>query len=427
MWKQMKYLKQFSLYTFVGFFNAGISFLLMPYISHQINPAGYGILSMVNSFVTILIPLMGITATGIITIEYYKKGFQKEFRSLTSSILILPLFLGLFFGVVAVLFSPQIAFFLDLPKEKSYWIGLSVLIALFSIYAEVQSVYLIVEQKAALYVKLAISKFLLEIFLTILFISVFHMSWEGRLLSWLITSTIMLIASLIYFKKMDLLTLQIKKVYIMAGVNFGLPLILHTIGKFVINQSDRIFIAKLISIDQAGIYNIGYQIGMLILLLITALDNFYQPFLYERLSDRTLKGDIEIVRVTYIAIAGLVLVLVIMSALSPLLFRYYIDASYAEGQKFVFWIGLSYLFWGIYILFTGFIFYTKKTKILGHLAVLNLIVNLVLNYFLIVYFGALGAAYATCISFFMVAFIVTLIGGKMFNLPWFEYKLIMKK
>jgi len=84
----VKYFKQFSLYTFVGFLNAGISFLIMPYISHHIDSAGNGILSMVNSLVTINIQLMGITAADIINIEHYNKKNSQEFAFLFPSILL---------------------------------------------------------------------------------------------------------------------------------------------------------------------------------------------------------------------------------------------------------------------------------------------------------------------------------------------------
>jgi O-antigen/teichoic acid export membrane protein len=54
------------------------------------------------------------------------------------------------------------------------------------------------------------------------------------------------------------------------------------------------------SIEEAGIYNIGYQVGTVILLLVSAAGNFFQPFLYERLANLTKKAEIEIVRTTYI-------------------------------------------------------------------------------------------------------------------------------
>lgn len=421
----MKFLKQFSLYTFVGFFNAGLSFLLMPYLSHYINPEGYGVLSMVNSLVTILIPLVSLTATGLIATEYYKMNEKQEFASLFSSIQVIPIIPGLFFFIVTLFLKPAIAHFIEIPSENSYWVTISVLIALLSIYSETFMAYIIIEQKSQVYVKFSIAKVLLEIGLTLLFVSVFRLSWEGRLLSWLVATVISFIVAMYYFKRQGLLTFKIKKQYITAGILFGLPLILHTMGKFVINQSDRIFIAKMVSIEEAGVYNIGYQVGMVILLLVNAIGNFFQPFLYQRLSNLTEKAKVEIVRVTYIVSAGMLLSVIILAIVSPLLFTFLIDKSYSNGVNYVFWTGLSYFFWGVYILFAGFIFYEKKTKQLGYLALLNVCLNIMLNYYLIQEFGALGAVYATCISFFVIGAIVVWRGSSLFKLPWFDFKKII--
>ena len=394
----------------------------MPYISHHIDPAGNGILSMVNSLVTIYIPLMGITAAGLINIEYYNKKDAPEFASFFSSILTIPLIPAVILIIASVIFSGQISAFLEIPVNKTYWVPLGAVIGLLTIYVEILFAYIVVEQKPILYAKFSIAKFLVEITLTVIFISVFRMSWEGRLLSWLITTILVFIISFWYFNKCKLITLNIQWSYIMAGISFGLPLILHTIGKFIINQSDRIFIAKLVTIDEAGIYNIGYQFGLIILLLVTALGNFYLPFLYERLSNRTKEGDLAIVKTVYISIIGLFVATICLYIFAPLIFEFMIDPSYGKGVIYVFWTGLSYFFWGVYVLFSGFIFYTKRTKLLGYLAILNIVLNITLNYVLIKQIGALGAVYATCISFFIVACIIVLYGGRLFKLPWGNLK-----
>jgi len=212
-----------------------------------------------------------------------------------------------------------------------------------------------------------------------------------------------------------------------AGIVFGLPLILHTIGKFVVNQSDRIFIAKMVSLKEAGIYNIGYQVGMVILLLVNAIANFYQPFLYERLANLTDKARIEIIRMSYLLILGLLICLLLITFFSPLFFDLLVSRNYAKGVIYVFWIGLSYFFWGVYILFAGFIFYLQKTRFLGVLAVVNVGLNLGLNYFFISWLGALGAAYATCVSYFVIAIAVIIEVSKHYPLPWLNLKLILSR
>jgi O-antigen/teichoic acid export membrane protein len=426
LWK-MRFVKQISLYTFIGFFNAGISFLLMPYLSHFIDPVGYGMLSMVNSFVTILIPLIGLTASGIISVEYYKLKDKTQFSSLFSSVQLIPLVPGLFILIISFLFQNVIGNFLEIPKASNYWIPLSVLIALLSIYFDSLLVYNVIEQKPNNYVKFSIIRLFIEVGLTLLFVSYFGMGWEGRLWSWLIATIISFFLSIYYFSSQGLFTWNIRKKYIRAGIVFGLPLILHTIGKFVINQSDRIFIAKMVSIEEAGIYNIGYQVGMVILLLVNAAGNFFQPFLFERLTDLTDHRKLEIVRIIYIIIIALLVLLLFTTLIAPFLFKTIIDRSYSGAVVFVFWTGLSYFFWGVYTLFTGFIFYKKQTNQLGYLAILNVTLNICLNYILIKHFDALGAVYATCISFFVIAAVVVWRGSSLFKLPWFEFGNILKR
>ena len=142
----MRLLKQISVYSFVGFFHSGISFLLMPYLSHFIDPAGYGILSMVNSMVTILVPLIGLTATGLIYIEYYQCKDKKEFARIFSSIQSITLLPAVFFFILTLAFPTALSNLFEIPPEKSYWLTISVVIALLSIYFESLLLFNIYEQ-----------------------------------------------------------------------------------------------------------------------------------------------------------------------------------------------------------------------------------------------------------------------------------------
>ncbi|MBS1620045.1 MAG: oligosaccharide flippase family protein [Bacteroidetes bacterium] len=424
----MKSLRQFSIYTLVGFIGAGVNFFLMPYLTHFLHTWEYGVLSMVNSFVTILIPLVGLSVAGYANVEYYKlrNKDRKEFASVFSTVQLIPVLPFIFILLLTILLAHPIAVFLEIPTAQSYWIPLSTLLAVLTIYYETLIGFNIIEQKPGTYTFFVLVKLAIEVSLTIYFITVLDYGWEGRLLAWVIASAVLFIASFAYFNKLGLLTRKIKKKYRLAALSFGLPLILHVIGKFVINYSDRVFITKMVSIDEAGIYNIGYQVGMLILLFVTAVSNFISPYIFERLADISKEKEIQLVRTSYIIIVGLLLTLLCLTILAPLFFKYMVDPSYAEGVRYVFWTGLSYFFWGVYIIFTGFIFYYKKTKVLGYLAIVNVILNIGLNYLLILRFGAIGAVYATCISFFVVMLVVIWQSNKLIQLPWFDFKAILK-
>ncbi|MFN2440712.1 MAG: polysaccharide biosynthesis C-terminal domain-containing protein, partial [Chitinophagaceae bacterium] len=115
-------------------------------------------------------------------------------------------------------------------------------------------------------------------------------------------------------------------------------------------------------------------------------------------------------------------ILIAITLATPTFFVTLIDETYAKGTIYVFWVGLSYFFWGVYLVFSGYIFYSGKTKILGWLALVNVVFNLVFNYFLIQLYGPLGAAYATCLSYFIVCVVIVYMANRLYPMPWLGEK-----
>jgi O-antigen/teichoic acid export membrane protein len=299
-----------------------------------------------------------------------------------------------------------------------------VAIAFFTIYGDQLSVFLILGKKARAFAFFNILKICIEVSLTLYFVIGRNWDWEGRIISSLITSSLFFCISLIYFYKQGFIKMAIRIQYIKEGLIFGAPLILHELGKFVVNQSDRLFIAKMVSLSEAGIYNIGYTVGSMVMLIINAYFNYYSPFLMERLSDLTDDRKLQIVKLSYLYTLGCIVMLLCILLFSSLFFNWFIDPRYASGKSYVFWVALGYCFWGTYMLFTGFVSFYKKTRILGWLALFNILTNLGFNYFFIKVFGAIGAAYATALSFLLLCIIIGYKANKLVALPWLDFQRI---
>jgi Na+-driven multidrug efflux pump len=90
-------------------------------------------------------------------------------------------------------------------------------------------------------------------------------------------------------------------------------------------------------------------------------------------------------------------------------------------------VGLGFFFWGIYLVFSGYIFFLKKNYILALLAIVNVVLNITFNYIFIRSFGAIGAAYATCLSYFIVALIISIWCNRLYPMPWFNFKAILSR
>jgi O-antigen/teichoic acid export membrane protein len=422
----MKFLKHISVYTFVGFFGAGVNFFILPVLSHYLEPADYGLLSLFTSYVSILLPLIGFMAYSFLNIEYFKTRDKKEFASKFVSVQFVPVLPFMVMSAFAWIFFYRVNHLLELENMSRLWGLLLIFLAFATIYIETLFNFLIFQKKVGLYSVATIVKVIVEMGLALFFIVNLKMGWQGRIYAWGIVTLIFLVIGLMYFKKQGFLEGKIQWPLMKEGILFGLPLILHTIGKFVINQSDRLFITKMISLDAAGIYNIGYTIGTVVLILITAFFNFYGPFLLERLSDLNETKKLQIVKMSYYFVIGMVVLMIGIRVMTPLVFRYFIDHRYIEGTNYVFWVGLSYCFWGGYLLFTTYISYYKQNRILGWLAVINVVLNCLFNYWLIKMYGAMGAAYATALSFFIVFVLVAYEANKLIKLPWFRFREITR-
>lgn len=294
--------------------------------------------------------------------------------------------------------------------------------SLISLIGDETKSYFINHKKPLQYFIYSVSITILELVLSYYFVVYIFKNWEGRIYAWLISLLIQFVFTVwlfavkesylkFIFSKSDL-----KKLFI-----FGYPLIFHQLGKFVINQSDRLFITKMISIEAAGVYSIGYQVGSMILLPISAFSNFYNPFIYERLSEITPIKKIEIVKTSYVFILVIIICFFMVLLLSPIFFEYFIDEKFQDGIIFVPWVALSYVFWGLYLLFTAVIFYLGKTKFLGWLSLLNILLNSILNILFIKIYGAIGAAYATVFSFLIVLVITSIYSSSLIKLPWFYF------
>jgi O-antigen/teichoic acid export membrane protein len=418
---RFKGLINISIYIIVSVISAGINFFLLPVLSHHLLPADYAIVSLLNTYVLLLMPLISLLSYAVLGVEFFKMKDKREYARLFSSALfvpVIPTFLLLLFLLVSF---RSLALIMELPATGWLYVYMAVFCFVLNVI-EVANLYMVTAKKAKLFAIFNLSKVVLEALLTLYFVVHLKQGWEGRIHSWFIVSVLFALVSFLIFYKESLLSLRISWKYIWLAITFGTPLIAHTIGKFIVNQSDRLFIAKMVTLEEAGIYNVGYTIGSMIMILITALSNYYSPIIMESLHKQSEGGLIKVVKANYQFLAIMVLGFIALNLASPLIFNWLISHNYQAATPYVFWISLGYLFWGGYMLFAPVIYYKHKTRFLGYLSVINVVLNIALNFALIPIWGGVGAAIATLISFFMLFIIIASKSNSLISLPWSTVK-----
>lgn len=181
---------------------------------------------------------------------------------------------------------------------------------------------------------------------------------------------------------------------------FNIPLIPHYLSSTILNQCDHIMIKKMCGDDKAGIYGLAYTIGMLAILIITAINNSFTPWIYAKLkneqySDISSKSE------------GITLIVVIFTvcivAVAPEIIWILGGEQYVEGAWIIAPIAASVFFRFLYNIYSNVEFYYEENKYIMVASIVCAIVNVTLNYILINAFGYLAAGYTTLVCFILYA------------------------
>jgi O-antigen/teichoic acid export membrane protein len=160
-------------------------------------------------------------------------------------------------------------------------------------------------------------------------------------------------------------------------------------------------LSSMASPEAAGLYHVGYNVGMLPLLAIQGITPAFLPNFYELMNQGKFKQINSInVKIIWI-ITGFAIAIMLLGY--PLIYVM-ADPKFHEANKIVPLVVLGYVFFGLAGVYNRFIGYYKVTILQSIPAVLAAGVNVLLNYWLIPEYGIEAAAIATAVAYAIQAF-----------------------
>jgi O-antigen/teichoic acid export membrane protein len=183
-------------------------------------------------------------------------------------------------------------------------------------------------------------------------------------------------------------------------LTFSIPLLPFTLSSVILDQFDRVMINKYSGFADAGLYSFAYNVGMLVTLVLSALQQAWAPDYFKNMDEKNhAQLDSDIVRMLIIiAIAGLSLIL-FGRELGMVLAK----NTYHAALVIVPVIVIGYLFYAVFTFYAWNIQYAKKNIYLS-LAVLSAgLINIGLNVYFIPRYGYVAAAYTTAASYLFMA------------------------
>jgi O-antigen/teichoic acid export membrane protein len=411
---QHKLFKNTSLYTASEILNKAIPFLLLPIMTRYLSASDYGIVATFSAYVSILCVFVGLSAHGAVNVNFFKME-KDELTSYIFNVFLILITSTVIVVLVIFTFKSEIAEKLSLPSK---WIFIGVFVALAKFITLINLILWQAEQRAKPFCIYQISQMFFDLIISIGLVVGLALGWLGRLTGLTLATFIFAILSLIVIINRGYIKICINILHIRDALVFGVPLIPHVLSIWFMTSIDRFFINHFVGLGDTGIYSVGYQIGMIIGIIATAFNKAWAPFFYGKMNEVDDPGKLQLVKFTYIYFIVIILLALLLALPARLFIHLMLGSDFIESARFVFWIALSYSFNGMYFMVCLYIMYTKKTHILSIASFIVGVLHVFISFYFIKRYGAIGAAQAMMISFFIRFILVWILSARVFPMPW---------
>jgi O-antigen/teichoic acid export membrane protein len=410
----MKVGRSFLIYLSSSLVAGMLPLLLMPFLTRHLTPEEYGIMVTVTTLVMVTLPLIQWGSISYLGVQYFRSPFA-EFVDLYSTILVVPVVATLLFVALFAFVADPIAALLDVPTT---WVPLLPVMAA-AFYIPMSTLNLLRMRDCPFsYGVVELVSTSLNFSLTLWLVLAVGLTWEGRVLGIFGANLMITIAAVVWLLRRQFITCTFTRSLLPRALHYGSGVVPHEIANQSMRLADRLIIAVVVGQTALGAYGVATQIATVMLVMLTALNRAWTPFVFSSLKEDSHQARIRLVKRSYQVQIGLLIFFALFNLAVPVMYDQLVDSRYHESQSSVFWLSLSYLFNGFYLTVVDRIFYLRKTHLLAKITILNAIGSLSLAFTLAGTMGALGVPIAFAIISGVVAVMTFILAQRLSPLPW---------
>jgi O-antigen/teichoic acid export membrane protein len=413
-------IKNSLIYIFGEVLNKAILFLLLPIFTKYLTPTDYGMIASFVSFVSFLSIFIGLSIHGAVNINFFKTS-KEELRIYIANGLLLLLLTTLLIMFIVFVFQKPLSNKLLLDSE---WLYIGVILSLAQFITLLNLTLWIAEKNSKAYSIYQILQTFIISSMSILFIVALHYDWKGQVIANLFSTLSFSLFSFYLLYKRGYLEFKYNKNDMKDLLHFGIPMIPHDLSGWITTSGDRLLLITMVGVSATGLFTVGFQIGMIMSVLVSSFHKVWSPYLYEKLSltEVSIKSKIKIVKFTYLYFLSVFLLVLVLNFIAKYIFIYFIDIDYAESYRYVIYILITYGLNGAYFMVVGYIFYFKRTKQLAYITFSSSVLHLLLSYIFINLYGAIGVAYSGVLSYTFMFLSVWYYSNKIYPMPWIFWR-----
>lgn len=370
-----------------------ITFFLLPLYTGILSTSEYGIVDLLNTLVSLLLP--------IITFQVEQAAFREllECRNddkkkkiiISNSIISVSIQCAVFFGVF-FLFS----FFIH--NDYKWFLFINIIV---NIYA---SLLLQISRGIGDTKRYSVGSFLTALF-TIIFSIFFLVILKLQVYGMLSATIIGQIGCFIYL----FFTLKIYKYLSFKSKSFSVtkrlwkysvPLIPNAISWWVFSSSDRVIVSSFLGLSMNGILSVSSKFSGMYVTLYNIFDRSWIESISLHINDKDIEDYFN--KTFNIILKIFVSILILLISIMPFVFRIMINENYNYGYYFVPILLLGALFTVCQGLLAVVYAAKKDTKSIAKTSVAAAILNIIIHLSLIKFIGLYAAAISTLLAYFIL-------------------------
>lgn len=389
--RNISLLKNTSIFGISSIATKLITFILIPLYTYCLNTTEYGIVDMLFTVGSVLIPLFTLNiAESIYRFSMDKDADNNKIVSISFTILLSCI-------ISSLIIIPIISIFPQYSDYKIYFY----LYIISSAFFQVLTMNLKGQSKLKLYSIGNILSVTFTALFNIVFLVFLKMKIDGYFLAYIISNILVTIYAVFAGKVFNNLNeYSFDKKLFKDMVKYSIVLVPTTFMWWIINSSDRIMISNFVGIDANGIYAVSYKIPSIITSIASI---FNQAWVFTAVDQKDSKDKSEYTNKIFKSMY----IIMFMIAIAITTILKYFMKIYVSQNFFIAWKYVPFLLFGSVFMTLGTFIsssYNVYKDSRGFLfsGLIGAMINIVFNFIFIPMWGVYGAALATCISYISV-------------------------
>lgn len=405
-------LKDTLTYTLLAFVSRGLSVILIPLYTQVLTPGDYGSLDFLLVFASIVNLTIALEVSqGIARFYTAERNLVAKVAYASSGFWFT---LGCYsvFALLMLLLTPYVATFI----MGQAGLDLAFQIGIFYIWSS-GIFYLIQNQfrwelRSKDYAVISLLMVLVSAFVSIWLAYFQNLGLNGLLIGMFIGCISAIVPGLYLLRNSFQCQFDMQRLKEM--LSFSIPLIFSGVAVWITLYVDRLMINYFLSIEQVGLYGIGFRLASIAGLVIIGFQGALTPLIYKHYQNPDTPRQLEQMFRLFMAFALLIFLAIVFFAIDIL--KLMTTPPFYGGADVVIFLVPVILLGNMYIFSPG-IGIAKKTYMVIWINVLAGLLNILLNYLLIPKMGIQGAGIATMLSYLVFFSVYTVVGNRYYPIP----------